>query len=73
MRQVADRAFDLGEIHGERAVGIGYKGALIGQVVELQRHAFAVRFGEAEAKRAECRGEKRGVELALRIGPCCIP
>ncbi len=67
--QVADRAaFTLAEIHGECAIGLGDECAFVGQVIELQRHAFAVRFGETEAERAEGGGQEGGVELALGGG-----
>src|SRR5471030_1218675 len=51
--EVADRVFDFGEIDGERAVGVSYERALVGQVVELQRHALAVSIGESETQRPE--------------------
>ncbi len=65
MREVAHGGLHLRHIDGERAVGVDGESALVQEIIELQRHALAVRFGDAEAHGAECGREIRGVELAL--------
>ena len=65
--EVAHAGLHFGDVDGEGAVGIDDEGALVGEVVELQRHALAVRLGDAEAHRAEGGGQEGGVELALVV------
>ena len=64
--QVAHRSFDLGRIDCEGAVRLGHERAFVGEVIELQRHALAVRFMHAKAQGAEAGGEERGVERPSR-------
>ena len=48
--------------------GFATNAAFIGEVVELQRHAFTVGFLQAEPQGAEGGSQKRGVELADSAG-----
>ena len=60
-----DGRFQLLEIEGEGAVGVRGDGAGIEVPVELERHALRVSGADAEAQRAECRGEEGGIHRAL--------
>src|ERR1700733_12886259 len=61
VREVANRSFDFSLVHGKRAIRMGHKRALIGEIVELHRHALAVRLHQSKPQRAERRRQKRSV------------
>ena len=65
--EVRDGVLDLRVDDGERAVGIRDERALVEQLVELERDALAVRFGDPESNRAEA--EARNVVYIDRATP----
>src|SRR5690348_10951359 len=67
MRQVAHRGLHLGYIHSELTVGRELERSLVFKVVELKRHALAVRLIYTEAKCAEGGSEEGGVKLPLGV------
>ena len=58
MYDVANLAVDLVEVDGEGSVGLCDERSFVGQVVELENHASAMSFVDAESEGAERRGEE---------------
>ncbi len=68
MRKFADRSFCDRKIYSEPPV-FRCEGALVRQIIELERHSFTVRFIGPEPQRAETRKRETSCKVCVRCPP----